>query len=176
MQRISSFRSPAEAREGAQSFPHAVIWKRPELGSVFLSLTEVNNSENKSQFLKLKVRCDLHLLVFNISRAGQFVSVHPEGTRGALGTWRAPGARWEGAAPVDPGAVGLVPNHPSGPASPVCPAGKLLGTDTKSFPAQHERKRQSQPLPGPSAEENSHPNTVPQPLYPTGNFPLHRKE
>lgn len=78
-----------------QSFPHAVIWKRTELGSGFLSLTEVNNSENKSQFLKLKVRCDLHLLVFNISRAGQLAS--REGT--PRGNRRAPGAQGQGAAP-----------------------------------------------------------------------------
>lgn len=85
-------------RECPNLFQHTVIWKRAELGNAFLSLTEVNNSENKSQFLKLEVRCDLHLLVFNISRAGQLVSCEgtPRGNHGellSLGVHLEPGAQ-----------------------------------------------------------------------------------
>lgn len=122
--------TPQQKHERApQSFPHAVIWKRPELGSVFLSQTEVNNSENKSQFLKLKVRCDLHLLVFNISRAGQFASREgkPRGTRRALGTWRAPGARWTQE-------LGSGSKPPLCPSFPSLPNWKLLAQRS-----QHER-------------------------------------
>lgn len=95
----------------------------------------------------------MHLLVFNISRAGEFLSREgtPRGNHESCGhlecTWSPvtgtipalltqksmnPGA------PMNPGAapaVGLAPIHPSVPVSPVCPMVKLVGTDTKSFPS-----------------------------------------
>lgn len=166
MQRISSFHSPAEARESAPIFSTHSNLEKNQTGkgiSVPNGSQQLWKQVTVPKTAKLGVICTSWYLISAEQDNLDAVRVNPEGSRESCGDRDSTNP---GAAP----AVALAPNH-SVPVSPVCPT----GGDRQILPQPSTgRKRQSSSLPGPSAE-NSHPSTVSQPLYPTGNFPLHRK-
>lgn len=97
------------------------------------------------------------------------VRVHPEGTTESCChlecTWSPVHRDSSSAADTEiqlqgnPGAapaVGLTPNHPRVPVSPVCPTCKLVGRDTKPFPS-----------PARGGEGKASPCQVPVPRTPT---------
>lgn len=173
MQRISSFHSPAEAQESAPIFSTHSNLEKNQTGkgiSVPNGSQQLWKQVTVPKTAKSGVICTSWYRISAEQDNLDAVTVNPEGSRESCGDRDSttPAPTNPGAAP----AVALPPNHSSVPVSPVCPTG---GDRHKILPQPSTgRKRQSSSLPGPSAE-NSHPTTVSQPLYPTGNFPLHRK-
>lgn len=170
MQRISSFHSPAEARESAPIFSTHSNLEKNQTGkgnSVPKGSQQLWKQVTAPKTAKFGVICTSWYLISAEQDNLDPVRVNPEGTRQSCGD------RDSTADTQIPWIQECLWLQTS-PLSQFPQSAQLVGTHTRSFPSPAQGgKGKAHPCQVPVLTT---PTTVSQPLYPTGSFPLHRKQ